>query len=194
MGKVYFCNDKLSRVYAYSKNWRVLFLPMLFALAGCGVTTVEHDTPQLAAQKAEHNSPVYHTNYSSSGKAYYHIGYELTSKNLLAVETLTKEEFILHGGQFELRIDKTDFPIDSPSCPLGLILRMPWVPSQHDLSMKYTLYQNIVASQKNKASSQYVVIELNPYIERTDQKLTLTQCNIFFRHANYRYVPHTGPL
>ena len=46
----------------------------------------------------------------------------------------------------------------------------------------------------SKTKSKVVVyIELNPYVE-VNNNFTLAQCNVFFRHANGRYIPKVGKL
>jgi Fe-S cluster assembly scaffold protein SufB len=151
----------------------------------------------IASAEVNPNPPVeakYTTNYAASGKPYYHMSYVLNAQNIVSVEQLTKQEFMQNGGQFEVRIDKSAFPIPAPNCQSELILRMPWVPPNQDLSKKYQLYQGINAVRTHQAENLEIVVELNPYVQVTEQGITLTQCNLFFRHANSHYVPHTNPL
>ncbi|GAD03598.1 hypothetical protein [Agarivorans albus] len=76
---------------------------------------------------------------------------------------------------------------------------MPWTNS--DLSAaklfideKYNVYKAIVDASKSEGSNVDVYIELNPYVQMTGDNFELTECNVFFRHANDQYIPKTGSL
>jgi hypothetical protein len=137
------------------------------------------------------DSTAYTTNYSVSGEPYYHLHYLLNSENLLEIESYSQQEFKQNGGQFEVLLKRSAFPVASPNCHSNLILRMPWVPPGSDLSAKYDLYQNILAVHSQRLDTVTVFIELNPYVQENEQGITLTQCNVFFRHANSQYIAHT---
>ena len=159
-------------------------------------------TPKEESTATELLSPIktsakqsnYRVNTSASGKPYYHLSYVLNSNNIVQIERYTWQEFEQNGGQFEVTLDKAGFPIPAPNCKSNLLLRMPWVPPGTNLSAKYQLYQAILAVQSAQAESVTVAVELNPYVQTTLDGLALTQCNIFFRHANHQYVPHTESL
>jgi len=153
----------------------------------------QQNIQKLASEKVN-ETVSYVTNYSASGKPYYHLSYELNSENLLQLEQYTSQEFEQNGAQFEVILEKSTFPIKAPNCKSNLILRMPWVPPNTDLSSKYHLYQAILAVHMRKVDSVSIVLELNPYVRKTEQGIELTQCNIFFRHANSGYVTHTKSL
>jgi len=133
-------------------------------------------------------------------KAYHHIKYSLTKKNVISIDSLTNEQFIINGGQFELLVKKSEFPISAPNCKSQLKLRMPWTNSEitnGDLFIadKYEVYsyiQNLMKSSEFNSIDVY--IELNPYVEIREGKFNLTQCNIFFRQSNGQYISKTGSL
>jgi len=133
----------------------------------------------------------YSVNLSKSNKEYYHLLYNLNETNLVSIDNLTEEEFIRSGGQFEVIIKKSSFPIPAPNCKSNIILRMPWSEEKETLREKYNLYKNIELTKTNK-SSLSVSIELNPYITKINAKISLTNCNVFFRTANSRYIPHVN--
>lgn len=135
----------------------------------------------------------YTINISQSGKHYYHLMYELNSDNLLGLESLTKEQFRIGGGQFEVIIKKALFPIDAPNCKTDIILRMPWSENKQAIEKKYKIYNNIKLLKKYNRSVN-IAIELNPYVEKSLDRIKLTQCNVFFRHANNEYIPHINGL
>ena len=157
-------------------------------LLACSTGSKHSPAKELTQQSS------YRVNYTASGKPYYHLSYVLNSENLLKVEVYSSQEFEQNGGQFEVELEKSTFPIPAPNCKSNLILRMPWVPPGADLSVKYKIYQAILAVHLAQAETVSVVLELNPYVKETHQGIELTQCNIFFRHANSAYVPHTESL
>lgn len=131
-------------------------------------------------------------------KNYYHLSYKLSAENILSIESLTKDQFLINGGQFELVISKDLFPIASPNCAKNIILRMPWTNDNYKnsdtfISEKYELYNELKNASKTKDEIN-VYIELNPYVEVSNDKFVLTQCNVFFRHADGRYIPKIGKL
>ncbi|KXI27450.1 hypothetical protein [Paraglaciecola hydrolytica] len=136
----------------------------------------------------------YTVNLGGNGKAYYHVLYDLSPKNLLSVERVTLQQFVVNGGQFELLINKAEFPIPAPQCKSDIILRMPWVAPQHDVSEKYQLYLAIVNLADTQQGRVPVAIELNPYIEKNEDGIQLQHCNVFFRHTRNHYISHIHAL
>lgn len=133
---------------------------------------------------------------TSNGHDYYHIMYTLSSENILKISELTKNEFTLNGGQFELEVERSQFPIAAPKCKGNIIVRMPWTNgSQKNSSLyifeKYELYNSLWRVYKGEGSVD-VVIELNPYVNVTGKSYFLTQCNVFFRQADGRYISELG--
>ena len=136
----------------------------------------------------------YTVNLGGNGKTYYHLLYELSPKNLLSVERVSQQQFVANGGQFELLINKAEFPIPAPQCKSDIILRMPWVAPQHDVSEKYQLYLAIVNLADTQQGRVPVAIELNPYIEKNEDGIQLQHCNVFFRHSRNHYISHIHAL
>jgi len=136
----------------------------------------------------------YTVNLGSNGTAYYHMLYALTPKNLQSVERVSQQQFFANGGQFELIIKKAEFPIPAPQCNSDIILRMPWVAPQHDVSEKYQLYLAIVNLADTQQGRVPVAIELNPYVEKNESVIQLKHCNVFFRHSRNYYIPHIKAL
>ena len=132
----------------------------------------------------------YAVNYGKNNKPFYHLLFVINANNLAKLETLSKKQFKQNGGQFEVLLKKGGFPVEAPNCKSDLILRMPWVVSPFDLAEKYRLYKNIARVAHNLKGSVPVSIELNPYVTVQGNKLILTKCNIYFRHANSQYIPH----
>ncbi len=161
-----------------------------FAQKDAKYTVEKHE--KLKGKAVRSNQPI--VNYSRSGKPYYHLAYQLKTEDLIQLEELSKQEFEQNGGQFELRIDKTGFPVPAPNCQSILIVRMPWTPPGSNLTKKYSLYQNLQDLQRGKSEELKIVLELNPYVKESEEGLALTQCNVFFRHAKSDYVAHTNRL
>lgn len=131
---------------------------------------------------------------TTGGKPYYHLMYSLNSEKIDSVDRLTKDEFYQNGGQFEVHINKDLFPIRSPNCKSNIILRMPWVKENSSLDEKYGLYKDIAALREdNDGKTVDVAIELNPYIDSDDNGIYLTQCNVFFRSKNGKYIGNIHP-
>ncbi|WP_411992546.1 hypothetical protein [Agarivorans sp. DSG3-1] len=136
---------------------------------------------------------------TANGKSYYHMMLSLNDHSISSIKEFSAEQFVMNGGQFEVRVQQNSFPIKAPNCKGDLILRMPWTNS--DLSVaevfideKYNVYKAIVGASKSEGSNVDVYIELNPYVQMTGDDFELTECNVFFRHANGQYIPKTGPL
>jgi hypothetical protein len=145
--------------------------------------------------KAESSNVITST---TNNRSYNHLKFTLSKGNIASIDLLTNEQVILRRGQFEVRLKKTEFPIDAPYCKSNLILRMPgtdpdYVDSKIFIEEKLDIYnaiRNILKSEQN--SSKDVYIELNPYVKINNGEFLLTQCNIFFRQAYGRYIPQTG--
>ena len=108
---------------------------------------------------------------------YYHIQYELTSGHY----RVNQQYGFNQGGQFEVFVDKQDFPIRAPNCQQHIIIRMPYSTNEEK---KRKLYQALMEGQ-----TLSVTLELNPYVKRvkvaenaTAEAFELTYCNVFFRH------------
>ncbi|MDO6763702.1 hypothetical protein [Agarivorans sp. 1_MG-2023] len=136
---------------------------------------------------------------TSNGKSYYHLKLSLDDQSIKSIKELSADQFVMNGGQFEVRVQQKALPIKAPNCKSDLILRMPWTNS--DLSAaevfideKYNVYKAIVDASKSEGSNVDVYIELNPYVQKTGDDFELTECNVFFRHANGQYIPKTGVL
>lgn len=137
---------------------------------------------------------------------YYHIKYNLTADNIAAIpsalDTGSKKSKIKFkdGGQFEIVIKKSKFPVQAPNCDSFIKLRMPWTnPNSENSAVfikeKRSIYNKIQALIDKGGEPIEVIIELNPYVElvsKTPLEVKLTKCNIFFRHARGRYIDYTG--
>ncbi|MDO6685273.1 MULTISPECIES: hypothetical protein [unclassified Agarivorans] len=136
---------------------------------------------------------------ASNGKSYHHLKLSLNDQSISSIKEFSADQFVMNGGQFEVRVLQNSFPIKAPNCKGDLILRMPWTNS--DLSAaevfideKYNVYKAIVGASKSEGSNVDVYLELNPYVQMTGDDFELTECNVFFRHANGQYIPKTGTL
>lgn len=130
-------------------------------------------------------------NYGKNDKPYYHLLFAINAHNLAKLETLSEKQFKQNGGQFEVLLKIQGFPIAAPNCKSDIILRMPWVASKFELKQKHLLYKKLAAISLSQKGSVTVAIELNPYVQAQESELVLTACNVFFRHANNQYIPHT---
>jgi hypothetical protein len=166
---------------SYFKNAATLLL-LQTLLCACSRAAVESPTHPFVV------------NHSATGKTYYHLMYALTADDLLSVERMDHAQFVANGGQFEVEIKKSAFPIQAPHCEGNIILRMPWVSAGNDLSEKYQLYSALSTLVDSAKGSVSVALELNPYIEKTAEGIQLQYCNVFFRHASKQYIPHMQVL
>jgi hypothetical protein len=129
---------------------------------------------------------------------YYHMHINLIAK---AIDFSKSDHAIKPGGQFEIRLRPELFPVTAPNCKGLIILRMPWTNpdstnADRKIAVKNDLLERILSLKKSQNSIP-VSVELNPYMKIMSHeplKVQLTQCNIFFRHANGGYIEHTGPL
>lgn len=100
------------------------------------------------------------------------------------------------GGQFEIFVRPQTIPVSNPGCKNGIVIRMPWTnPNAEHASLavegKRAIFSRLEDLRAGQRSSQEVIIELNPYVAGTPSdptKVSLTQCNVFFRHAQEAYV------
>jgi len=131
---------------------------------------------------------VNHGKYSD----YYHIKYTLKKNNF----NLEKNGFSGEDGQFEIYLNKNNFPVSSPNCKDELILRMPSTLSDNknrnkSIKEKNELYKKIKNVNEGNLNELDVIIELNPYIKvknKTPLTLELEKCNIFFRTKKNNYI------
>jgi hypothetical protein len=128
---------------------------------------------------------------------YYHLPYELTAA---AIDFERSDGEPRDGGQFEIRVQASRFPIAAPKCRGAIVIRMPWTaPDAGDaatkIAAKHALLQRIRALQRAPEATVPVTLELNPYVEvvkRSPLRLALTRCNVFFRHRDGAYVDTTA--
>jgi hypothetical protein len=143
---------------------------------------------------------------------YYHMRFVLTPENCELTVPLserfpkydkTNEYSFSDGGQFEVFIRKSQFPVSAPHTNRDyLILRMPWTnpalpDSNQHIAVKRQLFEKIRKMKGDNKGSVEVVVELNPYVsvlEKQPLSLELTGRNIFFRHAHGGYIDYIGPL
>ena len=125
---------------------------------------------------------------------YYHIKYTLTNNNFILQKN--GDGFSFEDGQFEIYLNKQEFPIPSPNCKNKLILRMPCTLSDDEnhnesIKKKKRLYEEIKNVYEGNLSGLDVVIELNPYVKvkyKNPLTLELEKCNIFFRTKKNHYI------
>ena len=163
-------------------------------------------TPIFAAEFSGIN--VAHGKYND----YYHMIFTLTPQNCeLAVPSSERKNkygesnqfSFSEGGQFEVFIRKTVFPIPAPHTESEfLILRMPWTdPSSGDaernILVKRRLFERIRNMKTEGKGRIEVTIELNPYItvlNKNPLKIELSGRVIFFRQVHGQYIDHVGLL
>ncbi|WP_163133159.1 hypothetical protein [Agarivorans sp. Alg241-V36] len=136
---------------------------------------------------------------TSNGKSYYHLKLALNDQSISSIKEFSADQFVINGGQFEVKVQQNSFPIKAPNCKDDLILRLPWTNSglnaaEDFIDEKYNVYKAIVDASKSEGSNVDVYIELNPYVQKTGDDFELTECNVFFRHVNGQYIPKTGAL
>jgi hypothetical protein len=102
------------------------------------------------------------------------------------------------GGEFEVIVQPSAFPVPAPSSCKGIIVRMPWTlysqpPNvKANIVAKKALYDQILTIKSNSGGHVNVVLELNPYItvmQTNPLKLQLSECNVFFRDVSGKYTP-----
>jgi hypothetical protein len=86
--------------------------------------------------------------------------------------------------------------VASPDCD-ALIVRMPWTSPDLDpefIAEKAQLLEDISNVRDGRTDTVTIAVELDPYLDTSDNTFTLTQCNVFFRTAYGRYVSNVDPL
>ena len=154
------------------------------------------------------------TIHVASGKYqdYYHFRFEFTPVNceLTVPFTERKQKYtdsneytFSEGGQFEIFIRKTMFPVSAPHADWEfLILRMPWTSlsnahANRFISEKRKLFDRIQKMKTKGKGNVEVTVELNPYvtvIKKQPLTLELSERNIFFRQAYGQYIDYAGSL
>lgn len=145
-------------------------------------------TLSCASLSANNTISVSHGKYSD----YYHIQYTLTNSNF----TIPENNNPSYNGQFEILLNKSDFPVPSPNCSSNLILRMPATltdanNSKSSIAEKVSLFNEIKNVKDGHKKDIDVIIELNPYISVKSTEplsLELNNCNVFFRTNNNKYI------
>ncbi|NIA70764.1 hypothetical protein HBA54_19370 [Pelagibius litoralis] len=137
-------------------------------------------------------------------RAYYHLALELTKNTLVETGRVIDPDLgyrFGEGGMFEIYLTPSALPknVTASGCT-AIKARMFWTnPTKPDaaerIAEKRALFQQIEALRRGESERVEVVLELNPYVEKTSEaELQLTQCVAFFRRAFGAYVPHDGPL
>lgn len=104
------------------------------------------------------------------------------------------------GGQFEIFVRPQLLPVETPECPDGLIVRMPWTnpelaEAETAVERKRDLFSRLMEVHEGRRSSARVVLELDPYVTvSTDEppRIALSRCTVFFRYepGTYAYIDH----
>ncbi|MEO0823395.1 MAG: hypothetical protein AAF074_23630 [Pseudomonadota bacterium] len=102
------------------------------------------------------------------------------------------------GGMFEIYLAEPPAPVTARGCET-VVVRMPWTDSAYAdaparIAGKRALFDALEGLLAGSVPSVPVVLELDPYLDRTGGGYNLTQCLAFFRHAFGAYVPDTGPV
>ncbi|MEM7442966.1 MAG: hypothetical protein AAF414_06520 [Pseudomonadota bacterium] len=173
--------------------------PLLASIGLCLFTghafTQQADTPYPAAEIVVNQS---------GGQTYHHITLEFTNADLALDTELMSRDLaytLADGGQFEIYVSPEIFPIETPSCGNGVIVRMPWTnpdlpDAENAVAEKAALLDEFNALRAGQAETVLSTVELDPYLALDDagNPQALIQCNVFFRQASGRYIPHNGPL
>jgi hypothetical protein len=144
----------------------------------------------------------------TSGKTtHYLVELPLRFEDLVVEGELMQREMayaFVDGGQFEIYVKPSVIPVPSPGCAEAIIVRMPWTPPDAPWATaavedKRALWKRIDALVQRRTGEVTVAIQLDPYVEAAADdpaKVSLTRCNVFFRHAGeaYAYVDHVGPV
>ena len=174
-------------------RYLVLFSALIFTTA----CTADNQSEDISISKGKHSD-------------YYHLSYALTQDSFVfskdedgnSYSNYTADDLTRNGGQFELLIPVSKFPIPAPACKSHIIVRMPWTNiASANMPMgiggKIDLFNSLKLLKNTPSTSLNVIIEPNPYVEvmsKSPLKLQLTGCNVFFRHANGQYINHTDEL
>lgn len=176
-------------------TFRGVYLFLLFAMASACTAEVQPESLHVSRGK-----------YSD----YYHLEYKLDKQsfsfgnddNGKSYARYTDADITNNGGQFEILIPVSDFPVAAPNCQSSIIVRMPWTGKDSEngqtaIAEKLALFKKIRQLYKGKGKPVKIILELNPYVRafnKSPLKLELTQCNVFFRHAGGRYIDHIGAM
>ncbi len=140
---------------------------------------------------------------AGDGKAaYYLMMFALTRDNTVfpgadqGVTSAHGASFTLRdGGQFEVMIKKTAFPVAAPACDARIIVRMPWTDADAPggkaaVAEKEALFAALDRLRRGEIAALPVAIDLSPYARVNGplpSGLALTACNVFFRDVGGRY-------
>lgn len=137
---------------------------------------------------------------TTNGKEYHHVLLTLTEQDLLPNPEGRSEDLaytLADGGMFEIYIPSNRLSdVASPDCD-ALIVRMPWTSPDLDpefIAEKAQLLEDINNVRDGRTDTVTIAVELDPYLDTSDNTFTLTQCNVFFRTAYGRYVSNVDPL
>lgn len=109
---------------------------------------------------------------------YFHFQYVLEKGKYV----LNKKYGFNSGGQFEVFVPKSFFPVAAPNCRRHIIIRMPYSANEEK---KAALYQRLLNNEDVR-----VTLELNPYVTVLNShplEVELQYCNVFFRHRGGDY-------
>lgn len=139
-----------------------------------------------------------------NGRIYYLMEYALRPGAVLVGEDLAamggrraRMAEVTEGGQFEILIPVSEFPVPAPNCEGYIIVRMPWTDpdlanAEQSIAEKRSLFERIRAMRASGEGVVPVTLELNPYVEVVSEeplRLRLTQCNVYFRQQAGAYAP-----
>jgi hypothetical protein len=132
----------------------------------------------------------------------YYLCFQMNSSTVLLNNPDTLNGFGDDGqfeaGAFSVIVRPSGFPVPMPNSCKGVIVTMPWTGysespnAKGNVVAKKALYDQLSALKSNPSGHVNVVLELNPYVtvvQTKPLKLLLTECNVFFRDVNGKYVP-----
>jgi hypothetical protein len=132
----------------------------------------------------------------------YYLCFQMNSSTVLLNNPDTLNEFGDDGqfeaGAFSVIVLPSAFPVPAPNSCKGVIVSMPWTgysaspDAKANVVAKKALYDQLSALKSNPNGHVNVVLKLNPYVtvvQTNPLKLRLTECNVFFRDVNGKYVP-----
>ncbi|MGB3849832.1 MAG: hypothetical protein WA958_07665 [Tunicatimonas sp.] len=129
---------------------------------------------------------------------YYHISFTLTPENTIKPFGEGKfgpKKYEIGNGQFEVFIQKESFPIKCRCSNKYIIFRAPYL--EHPDPEYLRVFDELKTMLESSQGSVEVVLELNPYVDRTSDNpmiLELTAPNVFLRTAYGKYINYLGPL
>jgi len=116
-----------------------------------------------------------------------------------AISAFQGDDGQFEGGEFEVIVQPTAFPVPAPKSCKGIIVRMPWSlytqspDAKANIAAKKTLYGEISALKSSPGKQVNVVLNLNRYVsvvQANPLKLQLRECNVFFRDVAGKYTPN----